>query len=129
MQVPGNLYAPAHHLMRELAASDGWRNDFPVPVREWFVHDLPFYYDLLSPMARRMDLWITEYQHILAGPEAIVEWYKGTGLRPFLDALKTAERKEQFLADYLRLITPAYPRQSDGHVIFPFRRLFMVAYA
>jgi trans-aconitate 2-methyltransferase len=128
VQVPGNLDAPAHHLMRELAASDDWRSDFPVPVREWFVHDLPFYYDLLSPVARRMDLWTTEYQHILAGPEAIVEWYKGTGLRPFLDTLENTERKERFLEDYLELITPAYPRQGDGRVIFPFRRLFMVAY-
>jgi len=129
VQVPGNMDAPAHQLMRELATSSEWRDDFSAPVREWFVHDLPFYYDLLSPVAHRMDLWITEYQHILSGPEAIVEWYKGTGLRPFLDALKTPERKEQFLADYLRVIIPAFPRQSNGHVIFPFRRLFMVAYS
>jgi trans-aconitate 2-methyltransferase len=126
-QVPGNLDAPAHRLMRELSATAAWAKHFTKSVREWYVHELPFYYDLLAPMTRRLDLWITEYLHILPGPEAVVEWYKGTGLRPFLDALPDPADKERFLAEYLELIEEAFPRQSDGRVLFPFRRLFLIA--
>jgi trans-aconitate 2-methyltransferase len=113
--------------MRELAASAKWRSYFSDTVREWYTHPAPFYYDLLAPQAARMDLWYTEYLHILESPAAIVEWYKGTGLRPFLDRLPLAEVREQFLADYLVEIERAYPRQANGRVIFPFLRQFVIA--
>jgi trans-aconitate 2-methyltransferase len=96
--------------------------------REWFVHPLPFYYGLLAAQAARLALWTTEYYHILESPAAIVEWYKGTGLRPFLDKLASASDREGFLADYLRDIAQAYPTQSGGRVIFPFLRQFAVVY-
>ena len=129
VQMPGNFDAPAHRLMRELAAASSWRDKFPAGgVREWHVHDPEFYYDALAPHAARIDLWTTDYMHVMAGPEAIVEWYKGTGLRPFLDALPTAKDQERFLAEYLGLIGSAYPRRPNGCVLFPFRRIFLVAY-
>ena len=61
-------------------------------------------------------------------PEDIVEWYKGTGMRPFLDALSTDAEREAFTAEYLAAIREAYPARPDGRVLFPFRRLFIVAY-
>jgi trans-aconitate 2-methyltransferase len=127
-QVPGNFDAPAHRLMRELGASAPWRNLFRAPVREWHVHDLPFYYDLLSPHAAQLELWATEYLHVFSGPEAIVEWYRGTGLRPWLDALPDDDARAGFIAAYQTAIAGAYPRQRDGRVLFPFRRLFVIAY-
>jgi trans-aconitate 2-methyltransferase len=129
VQVPCNYDAPAHTLMRSLAASSIWCNYFPNgSAREWHVHDAPFYYDTLSPHANRLDIWQTEYIHILPSAEAIVEWYKGSGLRPFLDALPADELRQRFLADYLDLIRPAFPPRPNGQVLFPFRRLFIVAY-
>lgn len=127
VQVPANLAAPAHRLMRELAASPAWQNHFPRQVREWLVHDPAFYYDVLSPLAGRIDLWTTEYMHVMVGPDAIVEWYKGTGLRPFLDLLSPVDQPH-FLTDYRALLASAYPRRADGRVIFPFLRLFFIAY-
>jgi trans-aconitate 2-methyltransferase len=97
-------------------------------VREWHVEDASFYYDTLAAGSTHVDLWSTEYLHVVAGPEAIVEWYRGTGMRPWLDALPTACAREQFTADYLREITQAFPRQRDGRVLFPFRRFFAIAY-
>jgi trans-aconitate 2-methyltransferase len=127
-QMPANFDAPAHRVMRELGASGRWRSAFLSPPREWHSETRTFYYDLLAPRAARVDLWTTEYVHVLSGPEEIVEWYRGTGLRPWLDALPDDAARAQFSADYLAAIAAAYPRQPDGRVLFPFLRLFVVAY-
>jgi trans-aconitate 2-methyltransferase len=126
-QVPANLEAPAHQLMREIAGASRWQSHFSHPVREWHVESGGFYYDVLASFASRVELWFTDYIHVLPGPEAIVEWYRGTGLRPWLDALPSQDLRERFLADYLAEITRAFPRQSNGKVLFPFRRLFVIA--
>jgi trans-aconitate 2-methyltransferase len=87
-----------------------------------------FYYDLLAPIAARLDIWETEYLHVLVDAAAIVEWYKGTGLRPFLDKLTSEATRAEFLDAYLKMVTAAYPARQDGRVLFPFRRLFLIAY-
>ncbi|MGH9761404.1 MAG: trans-aconitate 2-methyltransferase [Blastocatellia bacterium] len=127
-QMPGNFDGPAHRAMRDIAKSPEFKDHFPSGVREWFSHDTAFYYDVLAPHASRLDIWETEYLHILPSAEGIVEWYKGTGLRPFLQALPTEDQRERFLAAYLEKIRIAYPGRSDGHVLFPFQRIFIIAY-
>jgi trans-aconitate 2-methyltransferase len=127
-QVPANLDGFAHRVMRDIAARPAWRAFFPHPVREWFVHEPAFYYDVLAPDAAVVDLWVTDYYHVMPDAAAIVEWYKGTGLRPFLDLLPTAEDQARFLQDYLTAVAGAYPAQTNGSVLFPFRRLFFIAY-
>jgi trans-aconitate 2-methyltransferase len=127
-QMPANFDAPAHRLMRELAATPRFQDALSGPVREWHVEDVADYYDILSPHASRLDLWATEYQHVMAGAAAITEWYKGTGLRPFLDALPDAAAQGAFLAEYTALVAAAFPARRDGRVLFPFRRVFAVAY-
>lgn len=127
VQMPANFDAPAHRLMRELGATAKWRRHFPAAPREWAVQDAAFYYDLLAPLTARFDLWHTDYLHVMPGPEAIIEWYQGTGLRPWLDALPGDAERADFLADYGALIAAAFPRRPDGRVLFPFRRLFFIA--
>ena len=105
-----------------------WRKFLPQGVREWHVETLENYYDILAPFAAVLYIWETEYRHIMPDAAAIVEWYKGTGLRPFLDALPNEETKTAFTAEYLEHIRRAYPGRPDGRVIFPFRRLFIIAY-
>ena len=124
IQMPANFEAEAHSLMRAVASN------FlaTASVREWFTHDTGLYYNSLAPLAARVDLWSTEYIHVMDGPEKIVEWYSGSGMRPFLDALPTDTERERFTADYLAAIREAYPARPDGRVLFPFRRLFIVAY-
>ncbi len=127
-QVPYNFDATAHRLMREIAASPAWRKWFPEgAVREWHVHDAAFYYDVLAPHARNVDLWETEYIHVMPDAAAIVEWYKGAGMRPFLDVIESKQDRERFIAEYLERISEAYPKRTDGRVLFPFRRLFAIA--
>ncbi len=128
VQVPANMNEVAHQAMRDVAASAPWRNHFPATsVREWFVHDAGFYYDALSPLAARINLWETTYVHVLPSVEAIAEWYKSTGLRPFLGALPNENTRDRFVFDYINAIRPHYIPQADGQVLFPFRRLFLIA--
>ena len=72
-------------------------------------------------------MWETEYFHILDSPQAIVDRFRGTGLRTFLEALESEEAKRHFERMVLDGYTRAYPCQKDGRVLFPFRRLFIVA--
>lgn len=128
VQMPANYNAPPHRLMRELSQAPAWRDHFTDPVRNWSVETPGFYYDTLAPRAVRLDLWLTDYQHILHSLEDILEWYRGTGLRPYLEALKTPAEKAQFEREFLAGLTAVYPQQKDGRVLFPFRRLFFIAY-
>jgi len=123
VQVPGNYDGLAHTTMREVAKR------FPLDgrVREWFTHQPGFYYDVLAPHAASLDIWRTEYIHVMDSAEAIVEWYKGTGMRPFLDALESEAERERFTREYLEAIREAYRPQADGKILFPFQRLFVVA--
>lgn len=88
----------------------------------------PFYYDVMRSLASRVSLWETTYYHILAGPEGVLEWFRGTGLRPFLEALASDEERARFEAMLLERYSASYPRRASGQVLFPFRRLFFVAY-
>jgi trans-aconitate 2-methyltransferase len=120
--------SPAHRLMRTMAASDLWRDSLPAGrVVQWHSHQPAFYYDVLAPHASRLDLWETEYVHVMDDAAAIVEWYRGTGLRPYLDALNTEAERERFAGQYLEGILELYPRRADGRVLFPFRRVFAIA--
>jgi trans-aconitate 2-methyltransferase len=125
VQMPDNMAEPSHVLMRRTAAEGPWAEQLRDAARQ----PLPppgTYYDALRPVASRVEIWHTAYNHVLAGPEAIVEWVKSTGLRPFLDPLAPADR-DAFLARYLAHIAEAYPRTADGQVLLRFPRLFIVA--
>jgi trans-aconitate 2-methyltransferase len=82
---------------------------------------------LLREKTSSLDIWRTTYYHLLdGGAEAIVEWFKGTGLRPFLDPLNEEEKKS-FLGKYTEEIKKVYTIYPDGKVLLPFPRLFIIA--
>ena len=125
IQTPDNIEEPAHRLAREVAASGPWAGKIG-EVTHLPRHSASFYYELLQAHCSRVDVWRTTYFHPLAGPAAIVEWFKGTALLPYMAPLDAGER-EVFLARYLEEITKAYPALADGTVLLPFPRLFIVA--
>jgi trans-aconitate 2-methyltransferase len=127
VQMPDNTREPALSLMSEVAAKGPWAGS--ATLEEAARPDLPppeTYYDLLKPVCARVDVWHIVYNHVMAGPEAIVEWFKGSGLRPFLDALAPAPR-DDFLAAYLAEIRHHYTKRHDGRVLLKFPRFFIVA--
>jgi trans-aconitate 2-methyltransferase len=125
VQMPDNLAEASHRSMRESAAAMPFKAKLDGAARAP-LPPVGLYYDLLIGGASRLDIWHTAYNHPLAGAEAIVEWVKSTGLKPFLDPLAPTER-EAFLADYLARIREAYPPRKDGKVLLRFPRLFIVA--
>lgn len=128
VQVPANLDAPPHRIMREVSVLPGWRSHFTPPPREWHVHPTEFYYDVLAPHAKQIELWTTEYLHVLANLDGVIEWYRGTGLRPWLEALPDEPTREKFLGAYRARLAPYFEPRADGRVLFPFRRMFLIAY-
>jgi trans-aconitate 2-methyltransferase len=131
MQVPGNIDAPSHALMRDVAEDHPDAEVLRPALRRLAVEQPAVYVELLGSVGLEVDGWETTYQHIL-DPQAkqanpVLEWVRGTGLRPVLDALTDDRRREAFLADYDARLRVAYPRTGIG-VIFPFRRIFAVGH-
>ncbi|NWB93039.1 trans-aconitate 2-methyltransferase [Pseudomonas agarici] len=126
VQTPDNMQEPSHRLAREVAAHGPWTAKIGA-VRHPPRHDATFYYELLRRHCATVDVWCTTYHHPLAGGHAaVVEWFKGSALRPYLALLDEAE-KTAYLQRYLAAISEAYPASVDGTVLLPFPRLFVVA--
>lgn len=127
VQVPDNLHEPSHTLMREVALAGGWARIVAEAERE--REPIGSFDDLwrwLSPHCARIDLWRTEYVHPVDGADAMVEWLRATGLRPYLARLPEGERPD-FLARYRAALERAYPTHADGKALLRFPRLFVVA--
>ncbi|MGH6989933.1 MAG: methyltransferase domain-containing protein, partial [Stellaceae bacterium] len=133
VQMPDNFKEPSHRLIRELALAPPWRDKLGTltepggPLCDDLVAAPDFYYDTLAPLASGgIDLWRTEYLTALEGERPVLEWIKGSILRPVLARLEADERPDFEDALAARLAA-AYPRRGDGTTLLPFRRLFFVA--
>jgi trans-aconitate 2-methyltransferase len=125
VQLPGNFDQPSHAILTELACSSRWRPLLAGVSLNRQAEDPAAYLDLLGRAGCHVDVWETTYLHVLHGADPVLEWYKGTGLRPVLAALNTA-RSAEFLAEYAARARDAYPPAPYGTVL-PFRRVFVVA--
>lgn len=131
-QVPNNFAEPSHTLLRELASSDRWKDILEPAIRAAAVLTPESYLVALLETGATVDVWETTYLHVLDGPDAVLQWIRGTGLRPFLAALDRSGipgDTDDFLTSYAAVLRAAYPRDAYGRTVFPFRRIFAVATA
>ena len=128
VQLPAHYDSPLHQEILEVSRDPAW-NAKMEGARTALTREPPtLYYDALQDIASRIDLWETTYYHVVAGPEAVLEWFRGTGLRPFLEALASDEDRNRFEKMLLARYEKSYPRRANGKVLFPFKRIFFVAY-
>jgi trans-aconitate 2-methyltransferase len=128
VQAPAHYDSPLHREILEVSRHPSWSDRMEQARNALTNHPPEFYYDLLAPVAARVDVWETIYYHVLAGPESVLEWFRGTGLRPFLEALADDGERRRFEAMLGQRYEKTYTRRATGRVLFPFRRLFFVAY-
>ena len=127
-QMPMAFETGHHRILRETAEAGPWaaltrgaRRINPTP-------SLTDYHGWLSRTCGEVDLWTTTYLHALEGEDPVVDWMRGTALRPYLDVLAGDEALlEAFLDAFRQRIAAAFPPREDGLTLFPFPRLFMVA--
>jgi trans-aconitate 2-methyltransferase len=123
-QVPGNFEEPSHTIRRDLAAEAPYA-DHTAGVAVPSSHDPAEYLETLTALGCEVDAWETTYLHVLAGPDPVFRWVSGTGARPTLQALPD-DLRPAFEEEFKRRLRAAYPAR-DGHVVLPFRRVFVVA--
>lgn len=128
VQIPDNLNEPVHRVMRQIASIGPWADKLAQASKAGANrHSTDWYHHTLHASVHRMDVWRTTYHYLLpGGATEVTEWFKGAGLRPFLDLLDEAER-QSFLSQFQTSIAGAYPVLSDGSILLPFPRLFFVA--
>ena len=125
VQIPQQSKHPVHNIMKSLSESEKWNSKLHV---ERMYNNLSEneYYDVLSELTDNFRIWETTYFHSMPSYESIIEWYKGTGLRPYLEQLSSDDRKD-YLCDLLQCLKDTYPVQKNGEIIFKFPRLFFIA--
>jgi trans-aconitate 2-methyltransferase len=125
MQVPRHFESPSHLGLRDLVSQSEWRAKLelllltPIPAPDT-------YWRWLSPHARNLDIWETIYLQVLDGKDPVVNFMRGTALRPFVSALPEPEAAN-FIDAFASRMAAAYPPQPNGQTLFPFRRLFLIA--
>lgn len=125
VQIPEQSKHPMHNVFKTVSESDKWKNKITIS-REFYTLKEEEYFDALSEISCNFRIWETIYFHRMPSHESIVEWYKGSGLRPFLDQLNNID-KEEFERDILDKAKNTYPVQQNGQIIFRFPRLFFIA--
>ena len=125
IQMPANFDAPSHTLLHDLTSSSRWKSYLKGAAEPRHSMPTEWYITVLSSLGFRVNAWETTYQQILQGENPVLEWVKGTALRPALIRLEGAERDEFFLEYGARLLE-AYPPQDFG-TLLPFERQFIVA--
>ena len=128
VQMPRNFEASSHTAIEETVRNGPWKGRLQHLLGPAPVADAAAYFDMLQPHVAELDIWETQYLHVLDGPDPVKEWTKGTWLKRFMDALDATEAA-RFEADYAQRVRHAYPPRVDGRTLFPFRRLFIVARA
>lgn len=127
IQVPQFWDMPIGKSIMEIAGQSRWSALTAGATELFTIHDHHFYYDHLSALFHSIEMWESDYVHILDSQPAILEMVRSTGLKPYLERLESDTDKKDFEDMVLKAIEKDYPLQRDEKVLFPFKRLFFIA--
>jgi trans-aconitate 2-methyltransferase len=125
-QIPNLKTMPIYEVINNVLNKNKWNNC--VKKQELNYNELSYYYELLSQYTKEFVLWETNYFHILPSIQRIVDFVHATTLRPYLEQLNSEEEKKEFEEDILEECKKYYKKQSNGNILFPFHRIFIIAY-
>jgi trans-aconitate 2-methyltransferase len=128
VQLPDHYASALYQVLIDVSNDPRWSARMDAARSSLTRHTVSFYYDLLSSLTDRFDIWTTEYHHELQTHEDILTFHRGTGMRPYLESLSESE-VDSFEKIVLEGYRNAFPVQANGRVLFPFRRLFFIAQA
>jgi len=126
VQTPCQYEMPINTIVARVTGSEKWKDKFSTQRKFYNLTDNE-YFDILSDISDDFSMWKTIYYHRLPSQESILEWYKSTGLKPYLEQMNDKDKTE-FEDDILIKIKEEYNPQTNGEIIFPFSRLFFTAY-
>ncbi len=125
-QMPSTAAELSHALMRMISAEGPWASRLvPVAKTQPLIASIDEYYEWLRPVCPTIELWITTYVYVFDSVAGVADFFAGSALQPFLERLADEERCA-FLDRYREGLREAYPAQSDGRVLVPYPRIFMV---
>ncbi|MBN2011786.1 methyltransferase domain-containing protein [candidate division KSB1 bacterium] len=126
VQIPLFWDMPLGKAIKQVASEARW-NKLTTGVSELLtIRNPSFYYNELAKYFNSIEMWVTDYIHVMESHMAILEMISSTGLRPYLDRLENDEKRQSFENDVLAQIKINYPVQENGNVLFPFKRLFFI---
>jgi len=128
IQLPQFRNMPVGKALENIADKDRWKKKTLGCKELYTFHEYGFYYDLLQKHANKIDMWETSYFHVLDSHYSILEWIRSAGMKPYLERLESENDKFAFENEVLKEIKKLYPVQQDKKVVFPFKRLFFIAY-
>lgn len=128
VQMPNNFLSPAHQGMKKVASDSVWAGALANASEKIFIQPVAFYYNALRKLASILNIWETEYLQIMEGPKAILEWMRSTAMRAYLESLPSDDQRRRFEDMCLAEFERSYPADEQGKVLFPYRRMFIVAY-
>jgi trans-aconitate 2-methyltransferase len=128
VQMPMAWETTHHTLMRQTAQTGPWSARLAGVDTIQPLLAATDYYDAVAGVCDEIDIWSTTYLHVLDGADAVLEWMKGTALRPYLTALADEPvMRDAFLAALGAALGQAFPRRPEGRTLLPFPRLFLLA--
>ncbi len=127
-QVPAIQDSPVHQAARRRSRTEEWRDMLAESEEALTYHSEAFYYEHLSSRSDRVELWHTVYYHVMDRHQDIIDWYSSSGLKAYLSLMPTEADRQRFKEQVMHDCSASYPALWNGKILFPFKRLFMLAY-
>ena len=127
VQVPDTTNMPFHTELKRFITTDEWKKFFVSLSNVYSANGYRHFYDILSDLSSHIEMWVTDYCHILNTHNEIVKWVSAAALRPYINCFNDERMKDKFLLEYENYLSKVYPKQRNNKIMFPFTRVFFIA--